>query len=36
LNIGFDLRASNATVTLNGVNANAGGGHFGLLFGFHY
>lgn len=32
-NLGFDLRVSNASVTIAGVTANAGGGHAGILLG---
>lgn len=35
-NIGLDLKYSTAEVTLFGVDANAGGGHFGLLAGYHW
>ncbi|HXN07210.1 MAG TPA: outer membrane beta-barrel protein [Nitrospiria bacterium] len=35
-NIGFDLRASSASVTMGGISGNAGGGHAGLLLGYHY
>jgi hypothetical protein len=35
-NIGFDLRWSKAEVTINGVDAEGGGGHAGLLIGYHW
>ena len=35
-NLGFDLRFSRATVTLAGVDGEAGGNHLGLLLGYHY
>ena len=35
-NLGFDLRFSSATVTLGGIDGEAGGGHFGVLLGYHY
>jgi len=35
-NIGFDLRASSASVSMGGLSVNAGGGHAGLLLGYHY
>ena len=35
-NIGFDLRWSKAEVTINGVDGEAGGGHAGLLLGYHW
>jgi hypothetical protein len=34
-NIGFDIRYSWAEITLFGVDANAGGLHAGLIFGYH-
>ena len=35
-NLGFDLRYSEADVTLFGVNREAGGGFAGLLLGYHW
>ena len=35
-NLGVDLRYSWAEVTLLGVDANAGGWHFGMIFGYHW
>ncbi|ABW68769.1 hypothetical protein [Desulfosudis oleivorans] len=35
-NIGMELKASWADVTLAGMTVNAGGGHFGLLAGYHW
>lgn len=35
-NIGLEGKYSSADVTLFGVNADAGGGHFGLLLGYHW
>jgi len=35
-NIGLEAKISSADVTLFGVEADAGGGHFGLLLGFHW
>lgn len=35
-NVGLDLRFSFADVNLSGVDADAGGGHFGLLLGYHF
>jgi|GEM_PF-410746 len=35
-NIGFDLRGSSAKVTIFNVDTDAGGGHFGLLLGYHW
>lgn len=35
-NIGFDLRYSYAEVSLFGEDVNAGGGHAGLLLGYHW
>jgi hypothetical protein len=35
-NIGLDLRYSKAEVTVVGVDAEAGGGHAGLLLGYHW
>lgn len=35
-NIGLDLRFSSADVTLFGVDANAGGGHFSVFAGYHF
>jgi hypothetical protein len=35
-NLGLELKVSSAEVTLFGVDANAGGGHFGLLIGYHW
>ena len=35
-NIGLEAKFSTADVTLFGVDADAGGGHFGLLIGFHW
>ncbi|MFZ5562708.1 MAG: hypothetical protein ACOZBW_01545 [Thermodesulfobacteriota bacterium] len=35
-NIGMELKSSWADVTLMGVDVNAGGGHFGLLAGYHW
>lgn len=35
-NIGFDLRYSQAQVSLFGVNVNAGGGHAALFLGYHW
>lgn len=35
-NIGIDLRYSHAKVTLFDVDAEAGGGHAGLLIGYHW
>ena len=36
INIGFDLRYSYAEVTLEDEDANAGGFHAGVIFGFHW
>ena len=36
LNIGLEGKYSTADVTLFGVDADAGGGHFGILVGFHW
>ncbi len=35
-NLGLELKASSAEITLFDVDANAGGGHFGLLIGYHW
>ena len=35
-NIGLDLRYSQAEVSVFGVDAEAGGGHAGLLLGYHW
>lgn len=35
-NIGLELKGSAAEVTLFGIDANAGGGHFGMLVGGHW
>lgn len=35
-NIGFNIRASSADVTLNGREYEAGGGHAGLMLGYHW
>jgi hypothetical protein len=35
-NLGFDLRVSGAEVTVAGVDRQAGGAHFGILFGYHF
>jgi opacity protein-like surface antigen len=35
-NIGLEAKYSTAEVTLFGVDADAGGGHFGLLVGYHW
>jgi opacity protein-like surface antigen len=35
-NLGLDLRYSKAEVTIAGVDADAGGTHFGLLLGYHW
>ena len=35
-NIGLKVKSSSANVTLFGVEADAGGGHFGVLAGFHW
>ena len=35
-NIGLEAKSSSANVTLFGVEADAGGGHFGVLAGFHW
>ena len=35
-NLGLELKYSNADVTIAGVDANAGGTHFGLLAGYHW
>ncbi|MDH4229250.1 MAG: porin family protein [Nitrospirota bacterium] len=36
LNLGFDYMVSHANVTIVGVNADAGGGHFNFLVGLHF
>lgn len=36
LNLGFEIRYSFADVTLGGVDVDAGGEHFGILFGYHW
>ena len=35
-NIGLEGKYSTAYVTLFGIDADAGGGHFGMLVGFHW
>ncbi len=35
-NLGFDFMSSTADVTIVGVNADAGGGHFNFLLGYHF
>ncbi|MEK7309829.1 MAG: hypothetical protein AAB038_03345 [Planctomycetota bacterium] len=35
-NMGFEFKASTATVTLYGIGGDAGGEHIGLFFGFHW
>ncbi len=35
-NLGLDLRYSSAEVTLYGVDGEAGGGHAGLILGYHW
>ncbi len=35
-NLGFELKYSKADVTLENVNTDAGGTHFGLLVGYHW
>ncbi|UCD83984.1 MAG: hypothetical protein JSU92_11955 [Deltaproteobacteria bacterium] len=35
-NIGLELKASAAEITLFGIDVNAGGGHFGMLIGGHW
>jgi len=35
-NIGLEGKYSTADVTLFGIDADAGGGHFGMLVGFHW
>ncbi len=35
-NLGLELKYSKADVTLENVNTNAGGTHFGLLAGYHW
>ncbi len=35
-NLGLELKASSAEITLFDVDVNAGGGHFGLLIGYHW
>jgi opacity protein-like surface antigen len=35
-NVGFDVRYSRAKVTLFGTEVEAGGGHVGLLVGYHW
>ncbi len=35
-NIGLDLRVTGAEVTVAGVDREAGGVHFGVLFGYHF
>lgn len=36
LNLGFEIKYSFADVTIGGVDVDAGGEHFGLLFGYHW
>lgn len=36
LNLGFDMRFSDAEIELFGVEGEAGGGHFGALIGYHW
>lgn len=35
-NIGFEIKGSSAEVELFDVNCDAGGGHFGILLGYHW
>jgi len=35
-NLGFELAYSHAKVTVFGEDANAGGGHAGILLGYHW
>lgn len=35
-NLGLEAKLSSAEVTIAGVDANAGGGHFGILLGYHW
>lgn len=35
-NLGLELKVSSAEITLAGLDVNAGGGHFGLLIGYHW
>ncbi len=35
-NLGFELKYSDASVTIAGVDVNAGGTHIGLLAGYHW
>lgn len=35
-NIGFEFKSSSGEVTLFNTNVNAGGGHFGILAGYHW
>lgn len=35
-NVGVDIQASSADVTLFGVDADAGGGHLGFVLGYHW
>lgn len=35
-NLGFDLMASSAQVTIAGADVNAGGGHFNVQLGYHF
>jgi len=36
LNLGFEAKISSAEINIYGVDVNAGGGHFGLLLGYHW
>ncbi len=36
LNIGLEVKGSSADVNLFGVDVDAGGGHYGLLVGYHW
>lgn len=35
-NLGFEAKISSAEINIYGVDVNAGGGHFGLLLGYHW
>ncbi len=35
-NLGLELKSSYAEINLFGLDGNAGGGHFGLLIGYHW
>jgi opacity protein-like surface antigen len=35
-NLGLELKSSYAEINLGGLDVNAGGGHFGLLIGYHW